>query len=71
MPLCAAVGMAALFCSVTKCPICALVLSIEMFSGKALGYILLAVIIGRIFSFKTSLYGDVNSILKIKKRLSH
>lgn len=64
MPLCAAVGMAALFCSVTKCPICSLVLSIEMFSGKALGYILLAVIIGRIFSFKTSLYGDVKPILK-------
>ncbi len=66
-PLCAAVGMAALFCSVTKCPVATVFLCFEIFSGKALLYIILAAVIGRFCSFRASLYGDVKPIFKDKK----
>lgn len=63
-PLCAAVGMAALFCAVTKCPVATVFLCFELFSGKALLYIILAVLIGRFCSLKASLYGRVERIIR-------
>ena len=67
IPLGAVVGMAALFCAVTKCPVATVFLFFELFSGKALLYIILATVIGRFCSFRASLYGDVNPIFKHKK----
>ena len=52
MPLCAAVGMATLFCSITKCPVAACVLCVEMFSGKLVLYILVAIICSYVIDFE-------------------
>ncbi len=57
IPLGAAVGMTALFCGVTKCPIASFVLAFELFGfSPALIFIGLAVIIAYFLSGKTSLY---------------
>lgn len=57
IPLGAAVGMTALFCGVTKCPIASFVLAFELFGfSPALIFIVLAVIIAYFLSGKTSLY---------------
>ena len=57
IPLGAAVGMTALFCWVTKCPIASFVLAFELFGfSPALIFIGLAVIIAYFLSGKTSLY---------------
>lgn len=52
----ALVGMTALFCGVTNCPLAAILLSLEIFSGKGLIYIVLSAIISYLFSGKISLY---------------
>ncbi len=56
LPLGAVIGMTALFCGVTNCTFAAIFLSLEMFSGKGLIYILLAAFIATIFSGKVSIY---------------
>ncbi len=52
----AAVGMAALFCGVTNCPLATLVLSVELFGGQCLPYIAVAVVIAFLLSGHYSLY---------------
>lgn len=55
-PLGAAVGIAALFCGVTNCPITAIVLSIEMFGADGAVYYLTAALISYLLSGQYSLY---------------
>lgn len=64
VPFGAAVGMAALFCSVTKCPFATFFLCLELFGFKTAGFIVLAVLISLICSGKFSLYGDVKPLFK-------
>ncbi len=52
----AVIGMTALFCGVTNCPIAAIFLSLEMFSGKGAIYIIPSAIIAFLLSGKISLY---------------
>lgn len=52
----AAVGMTALFSGVTNCPIAAIVLSLELFSGSGAIYMLIASIISYALSGNISLY---------------
>ena len=54
--LCAAVGMAALFCGVTNCPISSLLIALEMFGMEAAPYLLLAVAISYMLSGYDGLY---------------
>lgn len=52
----AAVGMTALFSGVTNCPIAAIVLSLELFSGSGTVYMIIASIISYALSGNISLY---------------
>ncbi|MBQ5765409.1 MAG: chloride channel protein [Clostridia bacterium] len=52
----AAVGMAALFCGVTNCPISTIILAAELFSGNGILYTSLAAIISFVLSGYCSLY---------------
>ncbi len=52
----AALGMTALFCGVTNCPIAAAILSFEMFSGEGWLYIIIVSIISFLLSGRISLY---------------
>ena len=54
--LSAAVGMAALFCGVTNCPVATILLSIEMFGGKGVIFCAIAAITIFLLSGKASLY---------------
>lgn len=54
--LCAAVGMAALFCGVTNSPITSLLLALEMFGMEAFPYIMLAVAVSYMLSGYDGLY---------------
>ncbi len=53
---CAAVGMIAVFCGATKCPLASVMLSIEFFGISALPYFLVAAVISRLLTFKFGLY---------------
>ncbi len=55
-PLGAAIGIAALFCGVTNCPITAIVLSVEMFGAEGAVYYLTASLISYLLSGQYSLY---------------
>lgn len=57
IPLGAAVGMAALFCGVTKCPIATCVLAIEMFGAKGIVFYILSSLLSYLLSGKDNLYG--------------
>ena len=59
--LCTAVGMAAVFCGVTNCPITALLISFELFGYDGMPYFLLAVA----FSYMLSGYYGLYSSQKI------
>ena len=63
---CAMVCMVALFVSVTNCPLAAVALGLELFSGMGVGYIILAVIICFAVSGKSSLY-SAQKRLTLKK----
>ena len=52
----AAICMIALFCSVTNCLLASIFLAAELFSGAAIGYIIIAVVISYCLSSKISLY---------------
>ena len=52
----AAIGMTALFCGVTNCPLAAMFLSFEAFSWQAVPYIILSAAISFLASGKISLY---------------
>ncbi len=58
----AAVCMISLFCSVTNCPLASILLAAELFSGKGIGYISVAVIINYCLSGKISLYTAQKSV---------
>ncbi len=66
VPIAAAVGLAASFCAVTNCMLSAFLLSFELFSGKAIVYLMAAVIIARLISGRINLYGDTPPIFKKK-----
>ncbi len=58
-PLGAAIGMASLFCGVTKCPLASLVIAFELFGfSPALIFIALAIIIAYFLSGKITLYEE-------------
>lgn len=52
----AALCMILMFCDVTNCPLASVFLAVELFSGKGIGYISVAVIISFFISGKISLY---------------
>lgn len=54
--LCTAVGMAAVFCGVTNCPITSLLISFEMFGYEGMPYFLLAVALSYMMSGYHGLY---------------
>ena len=54
--LCAAVGMIALFCGVTNCPISSLLIAFEMFGYDAMPYFLLTIAFSYMFSGYFGLY---------------
>lgn len=54
--LCTAVGMTAVFCGVTNCPITSLLISFELFGYEGMPYFLLAVAFGYMLSGYYSLY---------------
>ncbi|WP_081779914.1 chloride channel protein [Butyrivibrio proteoclasticus] len=56
--LCAAIGMGALFCGVTNCPISSLFICFELFGFKGMPYYLLAVALSYTFSGYHSLYSS-------------
>ncbi len=56
--LCAAVGMAALFCGVTNCPLAALFIAAELFGMEALPYCLLGVTVCYLLSGYYGLYHE-------------
>lgn len=56
--LCAASGMAALFCGVTNCPITSILIAFEMFGFKGVSYYLIAVAISYAVSGYYGLYKD-------------
>jgi len=55
-PFGAALGMVALFCGVTNCPLASLVLSLELFGGEGIIYYALALTISFLLSGYSSLY---------------
>jgi H+/Cl- antiporter ClcA len=56
--LCAAIGMGALFCGVTNCPISSLFICFELFGFKGMPYYLLAIALSYTFSGYSSLYSS-------------
>lgn len=56
--LCAAAGMAAVFCGVTNCPITSILIAFELFGFKGVSYYLIAVSISYAASGYYSLYRD-------------
>ena len=52
----AAVGMTALFCGVTNCPIATVILATELFGVEGLPFYLVAVVVSFLFSGEPSLY---------------
>ncbi len=56
--LCAAAGMAAVFCGVTNCPISSMLIAFEMFGFKGVPYFLLAVAVSYMLSGYYGLYHD-------------
>ncbi|MCR5670535.1 MAG: chloride channel protein [Butyrivibrio sp.] len=56
--LCAAIGMGALFCGVTNCPISSLFICFELFGFKGMPYYLLAIALSYTFSGYHSLYSS-------------
>lgn len=60
--LCGALGMTALFCGVTNCPITSLLISFELFGYKGVEYFLIAVAISYLMSGYSGLYGKQKMI---------
>ncbi len=56
--LCAAVGMVAIFCGVTNCPITSLLIAFEMFGFRQPAYILIGVAVSYMLSGYYGLYRD-------------
>lgn len=56
--LCAAVGMAALFCGVTNCPLASMMIAAELFGMAGAPYYLLAIAVSYLLSGYYGLYGE-------------
>ncbi len=56
--LCAAIGMVAMFCGVTNCPITSMLIAFELFGFEAVPYILIAVSLSFVTSGYYGLYHD-------------
>ena len=56
--LCAAVGMAALFCGVTNCPLASMMIASELFGMAGAPYYLLAIAVSYLLSGYYGLYGE-------------
>ncbi len=56
--LCSAIGMGALFCGITNCPISSLLLCFEMFGYNGMPYYLLAIALSYTFSGYYGVYGS-------------
>ncbi|MBP3736302.1 MAG: chloride channel protein [Lachnospiraceae bacterium] len=56
--LCTAVGMAAVFCGITNCPITSLLICFEMFGYAGMPYFLIAISIAYTFSDYFSIFGS-------------
>ena len=56
--LCSAIGMGALFCSVTNCPISSLLLCFELFGYAGMPYYLIAIALSYTFSGYYSVYSS-------------
>ncbi|MDD6857939.1 chloride channel protein [Lachnospiraceae bacterium HCP1S3_C3] len=56
--LCAAVGMIALFCGVTNCPITSLLISFELFGYRGVRYFMVAIAVSYLMSGYYGLYHD-------------
>ena len=56
--MCAAVGMIALFCGVTNCPMTSLLISFELFGYEVVPFFLMAVAVSYMMSGYTGLYKD-------------
>ncbi len=61
--LCAAMGMTALFCGITNCPITAMLISFELFGFDCVPYILIATAISFVSSGYTGIYSAQNFAL--------
>ena len=67
----AAVGMAALFCGVTNCPLATIFISFEMFSGEGVIYLALATIISFVISGYVGLYsGQKLMFSKVREEIN-
>ena len=56
--LCAAVGMAALFCGVTNCPVASTLLAVELFGAEGMLYFALACCLSYMLSGYQGLYSS-------------
>lgn len=56
--MCAAIGMIAVFCGVTNCPISSMLIGFELFGFKAAGYFLIAIAVTFLFSGYKGLYKE-------------
>jgi len=56
--VCAATGMAAVFCGVTNCPITSMLIAFELFGYEAVPYFLLAISVSYLMSGYYGLYHD-------------
>ena len=65
--LCAAIGMAALFCGITNCPISSLLLCFELFGYAGMPYYLLAIALSYTFSGYYSVYGSQTIVYSKKE----
>ena len=55
---CAAIGMAAVFCGVTNCPVTTLLISFELFGFEGIPYFMIAIAISYLLSGYKGLYSD-------------
>ena len=60
--ICAALGLVALFSGMTKCPVAAFLLALEVFSGKLLVFFVIAELISYKFSGKFGLYDNSKKV---------
>ena len=58
--LCAAVGMMAVFCGVTNCPITSMLIAFELFGYEAVPFFLIAISVSYLLSGYYGLYHDQN-----------
>ena len=56
--LCAAVGMVAVFCGVTNCPVSSLLIAFELFGYEAVPYFMIAISVSYLMSGYYGLYHD-------------